>query len=164
MINLCEAILVDFSASYWLRDALRSALERDPTDALQEAELLLKALRENLEQRLFEAKLMTAQNNIKRWTDGWDFYKNNGAKQEYLPQVADCEEWIKGYVAAMTDYDVESYPKHHSILTALLHHGIAGDLLEACLCAAESVCTVGEQCSLPSLPVHVIESQTLQRY
>jgi len=49
MTPTCEAILVDVSASGWVKDALRSALERDPVDALNDAETLVKALRENLD-------------------------------------------------------------------------------------------------------------------
>ena len=49
MTPTCEAILVDVSASSWVKDALRSALERDPVDALNDAETLVKALRENLD-------------------------------------------------------------------------------------------------------------------
>jgi hypothetical protein len=49
MTQLCEAILVDFSASDWIKGALRSALERDPVDALNDAEIIVSALRENLD-------------------------------------------------------------------------------------------------------------------
>lgn len=49
MTPICEAILVDVSTSNWVKDALRSALERDPADALNDAETLVKALRENLD-------------------------------------------------------------------------------------------------------------------
>jgi len=49
MTPICEAILVDVSASDWVKDALRSALERDPVDVLNDAETLVKALRENLD-------------------------------------------------------------------------------------------------------------------
>jgi hypothetical protein len=49
MTLICEAILVDVSASDWVKDALRSALERDPVDVLNDAETLVKALRENLD-------------------------------------------------------------------------------------------------------------------
>jgi len=49
MTSIYKAILVDVSASSWVKDALRSALERDPVDALNDAETLVKALRENLD-------------------------------------------------------------------------------------------------------------------
>ena len=49
MTPTCEAILVDVSASDWVKDALRSALKRDPVDALNDAETLVKTLRENLD-------------------------------------------------------------------------------------------------------------------
>ncbi|MDD5581481.1 MAG: hypothetical protein PHY16_19730 [Methylobacter sp.] len=47
LVPLCEAILNDFSASYWLKLALTSALERDPVDAVADAEALVRALREH---------------------------------------------------------------------------------------------------------------------
>ena len=49
MTSIYKAILVDVSASSWVKDALRSALERDPVDALNDAETLVKTLRENLD-------------------------------------------------------------------------------------------------------------------
>jgi hypothetical protein len=49
MTTQCEQILSDFSASYWLKRALDSALERDLVDALNDAEALADALRERLE-------------------------------------------------------------------------------------------------------------------
>ena len=36
--------LADPSTSYWLRDALKSAMKRDPVDAINDAEALLKLL------------------------------------------------------------------------------------------------------------------------
>jgi len=44
----CGAILSDPCASFWIKNALRSALERDPVDALNDAELLVNVLQENL--------------------------------------------------------------------------------------------------------------------
>lgn len=38
------AVVGDSATSYWLRDALRSALDRDPVDAVNDAELLLTML------------------------------------------------------------------------------------------------------------------------
>ena len=43
------AMLVDFSTSDWLKVALRSALERDPVDAVNDAEILVKTLSERLD-------------------------------------------------------------------------------------------------------------------
>jgi hypothetical protein len=39
-----EQILADPSASFWIKGALRSALERDPVDAANDADALAKAL------------------------------------------------------------------------------------------------------------------------
>lgn len=39
-----EQLLADPSISYWFKSALRSALTRDPVDALLDAELLVRVL------------------------------------------------------------------------------------------------------------------------
>jgi hypothetical protein len=39
-----EEILSDPSASYWLQNALRSALSRDPVDAANDADILARLL------------------------------------------------------------------------------------------------------------------------
>ena len=39
----------DFATSFWLKHALDSALARDPVDAVNDAEVLLRVLRERLE-------------------------------------------------------------------------------------------------------------------
>jgi hypothetical protein len=93
----------------------------------------------------------------KQWGNGWAFYKGDGKPDEYLPPIDNCREWIKGYCAAMADYDLESYREHPSIMAALLHHGIDADLLEACLLAAETVCAGGEWCRWPTVPVRGFE-------
>lgn len=41
-------ILADPAASYWIKDALRSALTRDPVDAVNDAEVLAKVLHHKL--------------------------------------------------------------------------------------------------------------------
>ncbi|MDP2852584.1 MAG: hypothetical protein Q8O23_04175 [Gallionella sp.] len=43
------AALADPSTTYWLRDALKSALPRDPMDALRDAEALVDLLRDRLD-------------------------------------------------------------------------------------------------------------------
>lgn len=49
---LAERILEDRSSSFWLTEALRSALRRDPVDAARDAELLFKALDERFDRIL----------------------------------------------------------------------------------------------------------------
>lgn len=49
---LAEQILDDRSTSFWLTEALRSALRRDPVDAVRDAELLFKALDERFDEIL----------------------------------------------------------------------------------------------------------------
>jgi hypothetical protein len=45
-----KEILADPSVSYWLKDALRAAYERDPIDALHDARSLLQLLGERYTQ------------------------------------------------------------------------------------------------------------------
>lgn len=47
-----EALLGASDVSYWLKDALRSALKRDPMDAAADAELLAEVLRRRCESAL----------------------------------------------------------------------------------------------------------------
>ena len=39
-----QRVLLDPAASFWLKNALRSALERDPVDAANDAEVLAQLL------------------------------------------------------------------------------------------------------------------------
>lgn len=87
------------------------------------------------------------------WVNGWAFYKGDGKLDRFLPPPGDCCEWIKGYCAALADYDLEPWQVHPCIQAALLHHGIVGDLLETCLLSAEAVLTSEEWCRWPSVPV-----------
>jgi hypothetical protein len=43
-----DRILADDSASFWLKDAIIALEQRDPVDALSDAETLVKILRERL--------------------------------------------------------------------------------------------------------------------
>ena len=43
------AALADPSTTYWLRDALKSSLPRDPVDALRDAEALVDLLKDRLD-------------------------------------------------------------------------------------------------------------------
>jgi hypothetical protein len=45
--SIAAQILSDPSASYWLKDALKAALNRDAVDALRDAETLALALKDN---------------------------------------------------------------------------------------------------------------------
>ena len=47
--TIAAQILTDPSGSYWLKDAVRSAIDRDPVDALNDAEALVLALRDHLQ-------------------------------------------------------------------------------------------------------------------
>lgn len=85
------------------------------------------------------------------WAQGWAFFKSGG--KGFVPAEDDPEliEWVKGFGAAMADYDLEGeYP---SIQTALLDHGIDGDLLAACLDEAERVLDEPVFNRWPSVPV-----------
>jgi len=47
MTPLCMKIMNDYAATFWLKRTLASALERDPVDAVADAEALAMALREH---------------------------------------------------------------------------------------------------------------------
>jgi hypothetical protein len=55
-MELSDLILNDPAASFWLKDALRSALERDPVDAVADAETLAAALRVHRDLVLLECQ------------------------------------------------------------------------------------------------------------
>jgi len=73
--------------------------------------------------------------------EGWAFYKRGGVRGgEPLPALddpLDLLEWMKGFGAAMADYDLDG--RYSSIQAALLHCGVDGDLLEDLLQAAEVI-------------------------
>lgn len=75
MAPSCEAILNDPAASDWLKLALVSALERDPVDAANDAEVLAAVLRERCDAVLFAGEsvgnlLDVLQDELRR--DGGD--------------------------------------------------------------------------------------------
>ena len=47
MTPLCMKIMNGYTTTFWLKRTLASALERDPVDALADAEVLAMALREH---------------------------------------------------------------------------------------------------------------------
>jgi len=49
MIITADELLEDFAVSFWLKNALTTALQRDAVDALQDANLLVKALENHLQ-------------------------------------------------------------------------------------------------------------------
>lgn len=51
---MIDEILADFTASFWLKNALQSALSRDPLDAVRDAEVLVIALRERCNEMFIE--------------------------------------------------------------------------------------------------------------
>jgi enoyl-CoA hydratase/carnithine racemase len=76
MIPSCEAILNDPAASSWLKLALVSALERDPVDAANDAEVLAAVLRKHCDAALFAGQsvgnLLDALQDELRRNDGDD--------------------------------------------------------------------------------------------
>lgn len=90
-------------------------------------------------------------NEEKSWADGWVFYKSADNSGHYLPTLDNCAEWIKGFAAALADYDLMH--ESPSIQTALLNQGISGDLLNACLNSADAVVAGDDWCRWPSVPV-----------
>jgi hypothetical protein len=75
MTPLCLEIMNDYAASFWLKRMLASALERDPVDALADAEALARALREHcdnvLQRTMIEAVKspdpVVIQDQLMRW-------------------------------------------------------------------------------------------------
>ena len=49
-------LLNDRSLSFWFKESLRSALKRDPLDALTDSELLTSVLQERFDKSLKEAQ------------------------------------------------------------------------------------------------------------
>ncbi len=89
--------------------------------------------------------------NNSDWNYGWVFYKSADKPTQYLPTFDNCAEWIKGFAAAMADYDLMH--ENPSIQAALLSQGINGDVLEACLHTADAVVASDEWCRWPLVPV-----------
>lgn len=86
---------------------------------------------------------------------GWAFLKGGGMPGGcLLPDAGgDLREWIKGYAAALADYDPTGDAA--SIEAALRNDGVEGDLLEKLLLAAEAELAdeSGEWIRWPSVPV-----------
>jgi hypothetical protein len=85
------------------------------------------------------------------WASGWAFYKYGGKAIPAFNDPSDLISWIKGFAAAMADYDL--YGVYPSIQMALLDHGIDGDLLEECLQAAELIVKEPAFNRWPSVPL-----------
>jgi hypothetical protein len=86
------------------------------------------------------------------WSYGWSFYKT-GSSGKLTADIdpAELTDWMKGFCAAMADYNLEG--RHPSIQAALLHYGIDGDLLEDCLRTAETILDEDAFNRWPSVPV-----------
>jgi hypothetical protein len=86
------------------------------------------------------------------WSYGWAFYKTGRiGKPPADIGLAELRDWLKGFCAAMADYDLDG--GHPSIQTALLHCRIDGDLLEECLQTAEAILSEAAFNRWPSVPV-----------
>jgi len=60
-----NGILNDKSTSHWLKNALTTALERDPADALDDIEILHGALQQNFEEVCLAAKIAAAKEIVR---------------------------------------------------------------------------------------------------
>jgi hypothetical protein len=95
------------------------------------------------------------------WSYGWTFYKTGRTgKPPADIDPAELRDWLKGFCAAMADYDLDD--RHPSIQAALLHCGIDGDLLEACLQAADAILEENSFNRWPSVPVRGFGSGNLR--
>lgn len=57
-------VLADPAASYWIKDALRSALTRDPVDAVNDAEVLAKILKHKVKNKFTVDELRTGSSRV----------------------------------------------------------------------------------------------------
>lgn len=80
---------------------------------------------------------------------GWAFFKCCGDSPE---PSGDCDlrEWMRGFCAAMAEYD---QGEHGAVELALRDLGIGADLLAACLDAAGEARAGGEWCRWPPVPI-----------
>ena len=75
MTPLCMKIMNGYATTFWLKRTLASALERDPVDALADAEVLARALREHcdnvLQRTMIEAvspdRVVLQDELLRRW-------------------------------------------------------------------------------------------------
>jgi hypothetical protein len=81
------------------------------------------------------------------WSYGWTFFKIGHTGKP----PAELRDWLKGFCAAMADYDLECW--HPSIQAALLHYGIDADQLEDCLQTAEAILEDATFNRWPSVPL-----------
>jgi len=97
------------------------------------------------------------------WSYGWTFFKTGRTgKPPADVDPAELLDWMKGFCAAMADYDLDC--RHPSIQAALLHYGIDGDLLEACLQAAEAILEEDVFNRWPEVPVRGFGDGNLRPY
>lgn len=71
----CEALMNNPAISNWLKQGLASALERDPVDAMADAEILLAVLRQHCDAALFASESVadlveTLHDELQRDGDG----------------------------------------------------------------------------------------------
>lgn len=64
-------VLADPAVSYWLKDALRGALRRDPVDAYRDARLLVELLATAPEQAHLEAQRHAASRTTPQNVAAW---------------------------------------------------------------------------------------------
>lgn len=72
----CEALMNNPAVSNWLKQVLASALERDPVDAMADAEILLTVLRHRCDAALFASESVaelveTLEDELRRDGDGY---------------------------------------------------------------------------------------------
>lgn len=89
------------------------------------------------------------------WVLGWVFFKtggqNNNPDRDPGP---DLGEWVKGFAAAMADYDLDH--EYSSLQDALQQYGVEGDLLMNCLESAERIIAEPGFIRWPSVPVKAV--------
>lgn len=89
------------------------------------------------------------------WALGWVFFKTGG--QDTNPDRhpgPDLTEWVKGFAAAMADYDLDH--DYSSLQDALQQLGVEEELVMACLDAAERIIAEPEFNRWPNVPVRLM--------
>ncbi len=102
---------------------------------------------------MIETNIIESDEENTQWANGWVFFKNTEISQNYFPKKENCTDWMKGFLSAMADYDLDPYREYSSIQAALLDKGISGNLLEICLFSVDVIFNSDEWCRLPDVPI-----------
>lgn len=93
--------------------------------------------------------------DVNSWALGWVFFKTDGQDTHADRHPGpDLTEWVKGFAAAMADYDLDH--DYSSLQDALQQFGVDEELVMACLDAAERIIGEPEFNRWPNVPVRLM--------